>query len=92
MIGTRPRRAAHGFSITELVIVIVILGILAALALPLLNTSETQIGWFQEQVRAAIRYAQKQAIAQRRTVHVCVSASALSLGYNAAIRAVGLRS
>lgn len=83
MIRRHSLIAARGFSIVELVVVIVILAILAAFALPLLNTTETQVGWFQEQVRAAVRHAQKQAIAQRRTVHVCVSASALNLGYNA---------
>lgn len=56
----------------ELVVTLVIIGILAAIALPRFqdNTAFTQRG-FSDEVRAALRYAQKLAIAKRR--EVCVA-------------------
>lgn len=72
-----------GFSLVELVVTLVIIGILTALALPIFNKPDTDAVWFQEQVRAAVRYAQKQAIAQRRTLFVRVSPTKLELCYDA---------
>jgi MSHA pilin protein MshC len=67
------RRALSGFSLAELITTIVIIAILAAFALPKLNQQATETVYFSEQVKSAVRYAQKQAIAQRRNVYVVVS-------------------
>lgn len=68
-------RRAGGFSLLELVVVIAIAGILAALAIPRLTDRESKASWFHEQVKAAVRYAQRQAVAQRRCVFVSLSAT-----------------
>lgn len=80
-MNVRGRMAgrAGGFSLVELVVTLVLLGILAALSTPLFNKSDTDAAWFQEQVRAAIRYAQKQAIAQRTSVFVKISPTKLEV-------------
>lgn len=65
-----------GFSLIELVVVLILTGILAALALPRLTDTESQATWFHEQVKAGLRYAQRQAIAQRRCVFVSLQAAA----------------
>lgn len=70
-----------GFSLTELVIVIVIAAILAAFAIPQFNLREIDASWFHEQVRAGVRYAQRTAVAQRRCVFVSVAPTQLSLLY-----------
>ena len=75
------KRALNGFSLPELVTLIVILGVLAAVALPKLNQQATDEGYFAEQVKSAVRYAQKQAVAQRRTVYVLVSSADVQLCY-----------
>lgn len=68
-------KRADGFSLLELVVVIAIAGILAALAIPRFTDSESKASWFHEQVKAALRYAQRQAVAQRRCVFVSLSAT-----------------
>ena len=74
-------RGAAGFSLIELVVTILIAGILAALAFPDFNLPQIDATWFHEQVKAAVRYAQREAVAQRRCVFVSVTATQLQLFY-----------
>lgn len=60
-----------GFTFVELVAVIAIIGLLAVLALPrMVDTNALEKQGFYDQVLAALRYAQKAAVAQNR--YVCV--------------------
>jgi len=68
------RRSVRGYSLAELVIVIVIAAIMAALAIPLFNQPQIDATWYHEQVRAGVRHAQRTAVAQRRQVFVLVEA------------------
>lgn len=77
----------RGFSLIELVVVMLIAGILAALAIPRFTDSESKATWYHEQVMAAVRYAQRQAVAQHRNVYVCVTAGtpgSVSVSYDPA--------
>ena len=70
-----------GFSLIELVVVILLTAILAAVAIPMFTDAESKGTWYHEQVRAGLRYAQRQAVAQRRCVFVQVGASDIRLFY-----------
>lgn len=80
-ISPRPAVAcAHGFTLVELIMVLVLLGVLAVYAVPrVLNTGDFFARGFHDQSLAYLRYAQKTAIAQRRTVCVVVGASTITL-------------
>ncbi len=73
----RTRSHPSGFTLVELVMVIAIAGILAVVALPrFTNRSDSDLAGFGQGARAALRFAQKTAIAQHRNVSVnLVSAS-----------------
>ena len=72
---------AGGFTLLELIVTMVILGVLSAVAMGKLNQPQVDAAWFPDQVRAVVRLAQKQAIAQRTRILVVVSASQVSLCY-----------
>jgi len=73
---------APGYSVVELVIALVIAAILAALALPYFADREANATWFQEQVKAALRYAQRQAVANRRPVYVLLAPGTVRLCFD----------
>ncbi len=75
-------RAGHqqGFSLIELVMVIVILGVLAVFAAPrIFDSTVFNVQGFHDSTLAYLRFAQKTAIAQRRTVCVTFGANSITL-------------
>jgi MSHA pilin protein MshC len=74
-----PLRGRAGFTMTELVVTIVIAGILAAIALPRFVARDAfDSRGFHDEATGVVRFAQKTAIAWRRTVYVCVTPGSVS--------------
>lgn len=74
--GMRQR----GFTLIELIMVIVILGVLAVVAAPrIFNSNDFNARGFHDETLALLRYAQKVAIAQRRTVCVAFTSTSATL-------------
>ncbi|WP_176451916.1 type II secretion system protein [Rhodoferax sp. TH121] len=78
----KPSRFAFygGFTLIELVMVLVMLGVLAVFAAPrVFNRNDFEARGFHDQVLSTLRFAQKTAIAQRRTVCVAFTSTTVSL-------------
>jgi len=72
----------NGFTIVELVVVIIVLGIISAVAAPrFFDLKSYQEIAFKDELVSALRYAQKRAVATEKTVEVDISASGFSLRY-----------
>lgn len=82
--------ANRGFTLVELVTVLILIGILAVVALPNLDFArDVGATAFRERVVVALRHAQKSAVARRRMVCATVTPGALTLTSAAAFGAGG---
>lgn len=72
LYGRRVGVNQRGFTLIELIMVMVIVGIMAVFVAPrFFDANVFKSRGFADQVQASLRYAQKEAIAQRR--YVCVT-------------------
>ena len=78
-MGSRPPPRSLGFTLVELIIAITLMGILGAIAASRMITPQGFASrGFYDEAQAVVRFAQKTAIAWRRTIVVCVSATEVS--------------
>ena len=75
-----PRRDDAGFTLIELVTVMLIIGIMAFVVLPRFDLLRgyDEIG-YRDKVKSTLEYARKSAVAQRRNVRVTLAANNLAL-------------
>src|SRR3569623_108752 len=79
-IVMKPSGKTHGFTMIELIMVMIIIGVLAVAVVPrMFNRSSFESRGFYDETLAALRYAQKAAVAQRRTECATFTATTVTL-------------
>jgi len=74
-------RYRRGFTLVELIVIISIVAFVALIAIPrFTGTSAFASRGFYDSAKSVVRFAQKTAVAWRREVFVCVTATAVSTG------------
>ena len=67
LLGNRPMRARNGFTLIEIIVVVVILGIAALLAVPMLSSAaDTQLRSAANMMAADMEYARSMAISRQQ--------------------------
>lgn len=74
-------RSNAGFTLIELVLVVVLVGILSAVVAPQLTMSGIDGRNFFDRTFNSIRFAQKLAMAQRRPTYVCIGSNSVAVGF-----------
>jgi MSHA pilin protein MshC len=78
VLGTGRGR---GFTLVELVVIISVLGLMAAVIVPrFVGRDAFASRGFHDEAQSVVRYAHKTAIAWRRPVFVCITATTVSAG------------
>ena len=73
-------KRGRGFTLPELVVTMVVVGIMAAVVIPrFVDRATFDVFGFTEQTRESLRFAQKSAIAKRRSVCVSIGSGAIAL-------------
>jgi MSHA pilin protein MshC len=75
----------RGFSLIELVVIILIIGVISIFVAPRILDSVAQTRGFYDQLLSQVQYARKVAVAQRRAVCVHIGAAQSSLFYSNAL-------
>jgi len=75
-----PHRRQSGFTLIELITVMIIIGIMAVIVLPRFDLLKgfDEIG-YRDKVKATLEYARKSAVAQRRNVRVVVASNQMTV-------------
>lgn len=81
MPACTPPRSQAGFTLIELVLVIILLGILSAVIAPQLTRSGVDGRNFYDRTLNSIRFAQKLALAQRRPTYICLGADSVKVSF-----------
>jgi MSHA pilin protein MshC len=76
--SVHPRKQP-GFTMVELITVLIVVGIMATVALPRFNSAGFNTTGYRDKARAALEFARKSAVAQRRIVCVALAGSSLTL-------------
>ncbi|MDB5801903.1 MAG: pilin protein MshC [Rhodocyclales bacterium] len=72
-LPSRPRTGQYGFTLIEVIFVMVIMGILLTVAVPLLSQNDSRERSITEQLRSTLRHAQRVAVTRNRDVCVSVT-------------------
>jgi prepilin-type N-terminal cleavage/methylation domain-containing protein len=86
MRRARTRRSLAGFTLVELIVVIVLVGILSVVAMPRFFDKTFDEAGFHDGVKAAVQHARRTAVASRRFVCVNVTVGTGAAGYVALFR------